>query len=86
MSEEISCGNSRGAPVSRKKFVESVAGAGLATWSLSSAAGCADHVARGANIGAAPQANEMKETVIAEGTGALTRARSRAQSSGFFGA
>jgi pimeloyl-ACP methyl ester carboxylesterase len=50
--------------------MESVAGAGLATWSLSSAAGCADHLARGgANIGAAPPANEMKETVIAEGIG-----------------
>jgi hypothetical protein len=47
--------------------VESVAGAGLATWSLSSAAGCTDHVARGANTGAAPLENEMSETVIAEG-------------------
>ena len=49
--------------------MESVAGAGLATWSLSSAAGCTDHLARGANIGAAPQANEMNETVLAEGIG-----------------
>ena len=69
MSDEVSRGNARGAPISRRKFVESVAGAGLATWSLSSAAGCTDHLARGANIGAAPQANEMKETVLAEGIG-----------------
>jgi pimeloyl-ACP methyl ester carboxylesterase len=47
----------------------SVAKAGLATWTLSSAAGCADHLARGANIGVAPQANTMNETVIAEGIG-----------------
>ncbi len=47
-----------------------VAGARLATWSLPSAAlGCADHLARGANIGAALQANEMKETVLAVGIG-----------------
>jgi hypothetical protein len=69
VSDEVSSGNARGAPISRRKFVESVAGAGLAAWNLSGPTGCAGHVARGANIGIAPQANEMKETIITEGVG-----------------
>ena len=58
MSDEASRRNDRGGSISRRKFVESVAGAGLATWSLSSGAGCAG--AR-ANVGLAPQASAVNQ-------------------------
>jgi hypothetical protein len=58
MSDEVSRRNDRGASISRRKFVESAAGAGLATWGLSAGAGCADHAGRTANVAAALQANE----------------------------
>src|SRR5580693_692742 len=67
MSDEASRRNDGGATISRRKFVESAAGAGLATWGLSSGTGCAEHVARGANLGTAPQTNEvnpMKAEVV----------------------
>jgi hypothetical protein len=58
MSDEASRRNDRGASISRRKFAESVAGAGLATWSLSSGAGCAGP---GTNVGVAPQANAVNQ-------------------------
>ena len=61
MPDEVSRRNARGASISRREFVESVAGAGLATWGLSSGAGCADHVGRRTNVGAAPRANEVNQ-------------------------
>jgi hypothetical protein len=61
MPDEVSRRSAPSASISRREFVESVAGAGLATWGLSAAAGCADHVGPGANVGAAPQANAVNE-------------------------
>ncbi len=61
MSEEVPCRNARSASISRREFVESVAGAGLATLGLSSGAGCADHVGPGTNVGTAPKANAVNE-------------------------
>jgi hypothetical protein len=61
MSDEASRRDDGGAPISRRRFVESVAGAGLATWGLSSATSCANHLGREANVGAAPQANEVNQ-------------------------
>jgi len=56
MPDEVSRRKARSASSSRREFVESVAGAGLATWGLSSVAGCAEHVGPETNVGAAPQA------------------------------
>jgi hypothetical protein len=58
--DEVSRRNVRGASISRREFVESVAGAGLATWGLSSGAGCANQVGPG-TVGAASQANAASE-------------------------
>jgi hypothetical protein len=48
------------APISRRRFVESIAGASLATLGLTGA-GCADHVGRGPNVGGAPEPNAMNQ-------------------------
>jgi hypothetical protein len=67
MSDEASRRNDGGATISRRKFVESAAGAGLATWGLSSGTGCADHVGPGTNGVTAPQGNvvnRMKAEVV----------------------
>jgi hypothetical protein len=48
------------ASISRRGFVESVAAAGLATWGLSSASGCVDHVGPGSEVGA-PRASELNQ-------------------------
>ena len=61
MPDEVSRRNARSASISRREFVESVAEAGLATWGLSSGAGCVDHVGPATNVRGAPQANEVKE-------------------------
>src|SRR5580700_3239123 len=62
MPDEVSRRNSRSASISRREFVESVAGAGLTTWGLSSGAGgCADHVGPATNVASAPQANEVNQ-------------------------
>src|SRR5580700_11723259 len=58
MSDEASRRNDRGASISRREFVESVAGAGLATLGLSSAAGCARP---GTNVGVAPRATAVNQ-------------------------
>src|SRR5580658_813920 len=58
MSDEASRRNDRGASISRREFVESVAGAGLATWGLSGAA-CAGP---GTNVGVPPQTNAVNQT------------------------
>jgi hypothetical protein len=61
MSDEVSRKNDCDASISRRKFVESVAGAGFVAWGLSSGAGCANQVGRSAAVAAAPQANEVKQ-------------------------
>jgi hypothetical protein len=61
MPDEVSRRNARSASISRREFVESVAGAGLATWGLSSGAGCVDHVGPATNVASAPQANEVNQ-------------------------
>jgi hypothetical protein len=61
MSDEASPRGARSAPISRREFVESVAGAGLAGWGLSSVTGC------GAAAHASPHtnaANSKKSEVI----------------------
>jgi hypothetical protein len=60
MADEVSRRSARSASISRREFVQSVAGAGLATWGLSGA-GCADHVGPAPNVGAAPQVNEVNQ-------------------------
>src|SRR3984957_2065855 len=63
MPDDVSRRNARrSASISRRDFVGSVAGAGLASWGLSSGAGCADHVGPGTNTAAAAaQANAVNE-------------------------
>src|SRR5580700_4694359 len=62
MSDEASRRNDRSVPLSRRRFAESVAGASLAAWGISSTAGCAGKVGRGADVAAIPQANEVNRT------------------------
>jgi hypothetical protein len=61
MSDATSGRNARSAPISRREFVESIAGGSLATLGLSSAAGCADHVGRNPNVAGAPEANAVSQ-------------------------
>jgi hypothetical protein len=49
-------------PISRRTFVESAAGVDLATWGVSSTAGCAAQVGRGSDVAATPHANEVNRT------------------------
>jgi hypothetical protein len=64
--DEVSRRKARGASISRREFVESVAGASLATWGLSSGVGCADHERRNPNVAGAPEAkvNQVNGEVI----------------------
>ena len=59
MSDEASGRNARRASISRREFVESIAGASLASLGSSSGAGCPDHVGRSPNV--APKANAVNQ-------------------------
>jgi hypothetical protein len=61
MSDEASRRDLHGESVSRRRFVESVAGAGVATWGLWSGAARADQSPRKANVAAAQQATGVNQ-------------------------
>lgn len=48
--------------ISRRKLVESLAGASLGAWSLSSVTGCADHAGRDPHVPSAPRVTAMNQT------------------------
>src|SRR5580658_8448279 len=51
----------RDASMSRRRFVETVAEAGLATWSLSSSPGCAEHPRGATHVAFHPEPNEVNQ-------------------------
>ena len=61
MSDEVSRRNPRGEPVSRRKFVEAIAGTGAATWALWSGTARADESRHRTNVAAAQQATEVNQ-------------------------